>query len=171
MYFDFFNYTFSAIVSLVTAVFGLSYPLLIESIQKIDGKYRSILLKRRFEGSEIYRNYIFLLKISVFIAAFMPFILVAFIKYIALGYLLITIQVALLLLLIVMTIRLVEQIQLYNDPERLLNNILSNATKSDVSVVLDIMYYSSRMFPDVYRQGMSWILKMITQENLNYGKN
>ena len=170
MHFDFFNYTFSAVVSLVTAVFGLSYPLLIESIHKIDVKYNSIRLKNRFEKSEIYKNYNKLLRLSIFIAVFMPFMLAAFILYTAISYALITIQVAMLLLLIYLTFRLVEQVQLYNDPVRLMDNILSAATESDIYVVLDIMRYASKEFPDVYRQGMSWILDLITKANRNYGK-
>lgn len=168
MYFAFFDNTFSAIVSLVTAVFGLSYPLLIESIQKIDFKYKSIRIKRRFEESDTYKSYNGLLVISVFVAIFMPFLLATVIKHAAIGYILLTIQMALLLLLIIMTIRLVKQIQLYNDPEELMDEILRNATKSDYMVVLDIMNYVSASFPEVYRKGMSWIMQMIIQENLNY---
>lgn len=170
MYFDFFNYTFSAVVSLVTAVFGLSYPLLIESIHKIDIKYGSIRLKNRFEESEIYKNYNTMLKLSVFIAVIMPFLLAAFILHTAISYVLITIQVALLLILIYLTFCLVEQIQMYNDPVRLMNDVLSTATESDIDVILDIMRYASKEFPDVYRQGMYWILDLITQANRNYGK-
>lgn len=170
MSFDFINYTFSAIVSLVTAVFGLSYPLLVESIQKIDVKYNSIRIKRRFEESDTYKSYNSLLIISVFVAIFMPFLLVAVINYIVMGYVLITIQTAMLLLLIVMTIRLVGEIQIYNDPDKLLDLVIKKSSKSDVMVVIDIMNYASTSFPEIYRKGMNWINELIIQENLEYEK-
>jgi hypothetical protein len=170
MQFDFLNYTYSAAVSLVTAVFGLSYPLLIESIQRIDKKYKSLVLKKRFENSITYRCYNGLLIISVFVAIFMPFLLASTILYTVVEYILITLQVALLLLLVCMTLCLVQKIQLYNDPESLLNEIVNNGTESDVKAVLDIMRYVSKDFPDTYRKGMDFIMKLIIKENVKHGK-
>ena len=42
--FDFTNYTYSGMLSIVAAVFGIAYPQINASIERIDDKYGSSLL-------------------------------------------------------------------------------------------------------------------------------
>lgn len=46
--FDFANYTYSGMLSIVSAVFGITYPLISSSIERIDEKYGSSMLTSRF---------------------------------------------------------------------------------------------------------------------------
>lgn len=171
MYFDFFNYTFSAIISFVTAVFGMSYPLLIESIQRIDDRYHSRHIKSRFENSIIFNLFNIFLLSSVITAIIVPFLLAAAESNMLIRYTFISLQIALLLLLVVLTILLVKQIQLYNDPKRLMNYILQNATRKDLDAVIDIMNNASHWgYPDLFKQGMQWIIDLITEENVKNGR-
>ena len=45
--FDFVNYTYSGVLSIVSTLFGLSYPLVIGCIEKIDNKFNSTRLSER----------------------------------------------------------------------------------------------------------------------------
>lgn len=171
MCFDFFNYTFSAIISFVTAVFGMSYPLLIESIQKIDDRYHSRHIKSRFENSIIFNLFNKFLLLSVLTAVVIPFLLASAESNMLISYILISLQMTFLFVLIILTILLVKQIQLYNNPKKLLNYILQSATKRDLNAVIDIMNNASHWgAPDLYRQGMQWIFDLITEENVNNGR-
>lgn len=171
MYFDFFNYTFSAAISFVTAIFGMSYPLLIESIHKIDDRYHSRHLKARFEDSLVLKWYNSFLIISVITSPFIPFWLVAAESMSLIRHIFISVQMVTLLLLILLTIYLVRHIQLYNNPRELMEYILQSATRRDLNAVIDIMKNISQgEDPDLYRKGMQWIIKIIREENLSYGR-
>ena len=171
MYFDFFNYTFSAAISFVTAIFGMSYPLLIESIHKIDDRYHSRHLKARFENSLVLKWYNSFLIFSVIVSLFIPFGLAATESMMPIRYIFISIQMVTLLLLVLLTISLVRHIQLYNNPRELMKYILQSATRRDLNAVIDIMKNISQgEDPDLYRKGMQWIIKIIREENLSYGR-
>lgn len=171
MYFDFFNYTFSAIISFVTAIFGMSYPLLVESINKLDEKYPSHHVKERFEESIVLKLFNSFLIMSVSTAIIIPFVLVALESNKLFSNLLISLQMMILSLLVFQTMFLIRQIQLYNNPRRLMNYILQTATKRDLNVVIDVIKSISKGEDlDLYKQGMQWIVNMITEENVNYGR-
>ena len=46
--FDFVNNTYSGVLSILSTLFGLSYPLVIGCIEKIDDKFGSTKLSERF---------------------------------------------------------------------------------------------------------------------------
>lgn len=48
MSWDFTNYTFSFLVSLIGTILGICYPLFLENIRKIDDQYQSTVLAKRF---------------------------------------------------------------------------------------------------------------------------
>ena len=53
--FDFTNYTYSGLLSLVSAVFGISYPLILDAISNIDNKYETTILTQYFLKEQRYR--------------------------------------------------------------------------------------------------------------------
>ena len=46
--FEFVNYTYSGLLSIIAALMGLACPLIINKIEGIDRRYHSTLLARRF---------------------------------------------------------------------------------------------------------------------------
>ena len=52
--FNFFSNTYSAVVTIFAAILGISFPLILQSIQRIDEKYDSAVLSNRFEDENIY---------------------------------------------------------------------------------------------------------------------
>ena len=73
--FDFVNYTYSGIVSVLSALFGLSYPLLIGCIEKIDAKYGSTSLINRFKEESIFIKFKRLIVINLIVAILFPFLM------------------------------------------------------------------------------------------------
>lgn len=73
--FDFPNYTYSGILSILSMLFGLSYPLVIGCIERIDNKYKSTMLSERFLGEFVFKWFKCLLVINLIAAILFPFIM------------------------------------------------------------------------------------------------
>lgn len=73
--FDFPNYAYSAILSILSMLFGLSYPLVIGCIEKIDNKYKSTILSERFLRELCFKWFKFLLVLNLIAAVLFPFIM------------------------------------------------------------------------------------------------
>ena len=62
--FDFTNYTYSGMLSIVAAVFGIAYPQINASIERIDDKYGSSLLTTRLKNEKAFAIFNVLLRMS-----------------------------------------------------------------------------------------------------------
>lgn len=73
--FDFVNYTYSGVLSVLSALFGLSYPLILGCIEKIDAKYHSTKLSARFLEEKVFIVFKVLLIVNLVIAVVFPFLM------------------------------------------------------------------------------------------------
>lgn len=73
--FDFVNYTYSGILSILSTLFGLSYPLVIGCIEKIDDKFGSTKLSERFMNETTFKWFKKSLVINLVMAVLFPFIM------------------------------------------------------------------------------------------------
>ncbi|WP_315555751.1 hypothetical protein [Porphyromonas endodontalis] len=73
--FDFLNTTYSGLLSILSALFGLSYPLVIGCIEKIDSKFRSTKLSDRFLSECSYKWFKIVLLINLAMAVLSPFLM------------------------------------------------------------------------------------------------
>ena len=73
--FDFVNYTYSGVLAILSALFGLSYPLILSCIEKIDVKYHSTRLTARFLEEKVFVAFKYLLVINLVMAVLFPFIM------------------------------------------------------------------------------------------------
>lgn len=73
--FDFVNSTYSGILSIVSTLFGLSYPLVIGCIEKIDDKFSSSKLSERFMSEFSFRFFKIVLVVNLVIAVLFPFLM------------------------------------------------------------------------------------------------
>lgn len=71
--FDFVNYTYSGILSILSTLFGLSYPLVIGCIEKIDDKFGSTKLSERFMSEPSFKWFKTSLMINLGMAVSFPF--------------------------------------------------------------------------------------------------
>ena len=63
--FNFTDTTYSGLLSILSALFGIAYPLVISCIEKIDQKYQSTLLTARFKNERIFKTFKYLLIINL----------------------------------------------------------------------------------------------------------
>ena len=75
MMFDFTNYAYSGMLSIVAAVFGIAYPQINASIERIDDKYGSSLLTTRLKNEKAFAIFNVLLVVNLIIAVVNPFLL------------------------------------------------------------------------------------------------
>lgn len=73
--FDFVNYTYSGVLSVLSTLFGLSYPLILNCIEKIDTKFHSTRLSARFLEERVFIAFKYLLILNLVIAVVFPFVM------------------------------------------------------------------------------------------------
>lgn len=73
--FDFLNTTYSGLLSILSTLFGLSYPLVIGCIEKIDSKFGSTKLSERFQSECSYKWFKRVLVINLAMAVLSPFLM------------------------------------------------------------------------------------------------
>lgn len=65
--------SFTIVVTIIASLMGLSYPLLLQCIQRIDEKYKSILLVRMFKQEKAYKCYLIFLITTFITVIYLPF--------------------------------------------------------------------------------------------------
>lgn len=73
--FDFVNYTYSGVLSVLSTLFGLSYPLVIGCIERIDSKFGSTKLSERFLNEVSFKCFKYSLVINLIMAVLSPFLM------------------------------------------------------------------------------------------------
>lgn len=115
MEFTFSDYAFSGLLSILAALYGVGYPLIIQSIERINSQYNSLSISERFVKESIYIVFQVLLVINLVFAISAPFLLHS-------GWnnnLFITIQAVLLALLVGQTFLLFRLILIYSTGPKL----------------------------------------------------
>lgn len=120
--FDFVNYTYSGVLAVLSTLFGLSYPLIIGCIEKIDVKYHSTKLSSRFLEEMDFKCFKFLLVLNLLIAVVFPFLMDGnpHSRYF------VALQCVTALAMIYSAFRLFNKIMVYYDADKLQRQILSD---------------------------------------------
>lgn len=120
--FDFLNYTYSGVLSILSALFGLSYPLILGCVEKIDVKYNSTKLTARFLEEKAFKGFKVLLILNLVLAVVSPFLMdgCQHARY------LIAIQCLAAVVLIYFAFRLFNMILTYYDAGKLQTRILAD---------------------------------------------
>ena len=63
--FDFTNYTFSGLLSILASIYGIGYPLIIQTIRSIYNQYDSDLLSCRFSKEPVYKVFQILMIVNM----------------------------------------------------------------------------------------------------------
>ena len=124
--FEFVNNTYSGIISVLSTLLGLAYPLILGCIEKIDGKYGSTKLTDRFKNESIFKNFKIWLVVNLIIAVLFPFMMYecSFICW------LIAIQCICATWMVFYTFRLFALIMQYYDPKELMTFIATDFKRS-----------------------------------------
>lgn len=139
MEFTFSDYAFSGLLSILAALYGVGYPLIIQSIERINSQYNSLSISDRFVKEPIYFVFQVLLVINMVFAISAPFLLHSGWNNI----LFITIQAVLLALLVGQTFLLFRLILIYSTGPKLLKHLEgTKIDKHNVIPLFDLAVYA-----------------------------
>ena len=121
--FEFSNNAISLLLSVFSVIVGMTYPLLLQAIQRIDEQYRSSRITKMLKEEKVFRLFQWLVTISIAFAFISIFILQLLDDCPTLTIVWVTIHTLLTWLLLVTTILLVYTIMTYYNPDELLDRI------------------------------------------------
>lgn len=172
--FDFTTETFSSLISIFSAVIGLSYPVLLQSIQRIDEQYQSVRLSRRFQKETIFKIFQIILLVNIIISLLAPYII--YITQTTSTIYIISLQTVLVAALLMTSFHLFTIIRIYYHPFSLLERLVkfldkentnmmkilekedNNSFVKDLRNVFDISVYSAKNNDrDLYFSALSTI--------------
>lgn len=138
--FDFLNYTYSGVLSVLSTLFGLAYPLILGCIEKIDAKYHSTKLSSRFLEEKVFITFKYLLIINLVIAVVFPFLMDGNTH----SRFLIAVQCLGAVLMIYSAFKLFNMMMTYYDADKLQKQILANYHKAVkmVNVEMESKYFT-----------------------------
>ena len=143
MDFDFIDSTYTALLGLFAAVFGIGYPLIIQAMGEIDKRYDSTLLLKCFEGESNFKKFNRILLICIFFAVTTPFAL-----YLANGTTwiqainMMVVSIA-FLRLIIASIELYKLFLAYYHPSELYDILTTKSDKKYLEI-LDLAFYAAK---------------------------
>ena len=137
---DFTSVTYSGILSILAALFGMGYPLIMQSISRIYSLYDSARLSQRFTNENVYKWFQFIMGSNLVLAICTPFLL----RFTCISsVVLISIQTLLLATLIWVTYRLLNLMIVYGNADKLFYRIGGGKVDSeDIKDIFDIAIYS-----------------------------
>lgn len=121
--FEFSNNAISLLLSVFSVIVGMTYPLLLQAIQRIDEQYRSSRITKMLKEEKVFRLFQWLVTISIAFAFISIFILQLLDDCPTLTIAWVTIHTLLTWLLLATTILLVYRIMTYYNPDELLDRI------------------------------------------------
>ncbi len=177
--FDFVNYTYSGVLSVLSTLFGLSYPLILSCIEKIDAKYNSTKLSARFLEERVFVTFKYALILNLVIAVVFPFLMDGYFH----SRYLISIQCLAAVVMIYFAFQLFNKVMTYYDAAKLQEQILADYHKtvkagnkaleskyftqwSDLTLVL-LSSADEKLVQSVYEE---WYDYVIRKYNTNKGK-
>ena len=160
--FDFTNYTFSGLLSILASIYGIGYPLIIQTIKSIYNQYNSDLLSCRFSKEPVYKVFQILMMANMVVAILSPFLLQA-------GWfnqVVITAQAILVVALIGCSIMLFQLILLFSNAGELLKRVEGEQIdKNNVMEILDIAIYADAQHNlELYFKSLSKVFLYIQQQ-------
>lgn len=128
MSFDITTESYSSLISIFSAIIGLSYPVLLQSIQRIDEQYDSVRLSRRFQQEFIFKIFKWILFINIIISLLSPFVIYVFGEYFSVA--IISVQTLFVAAMLFSSFHLFNVIQIYYNPDELLKRLKNELTPS-----------------------------------------
>lgn len=176
MSWDFTNYTFSFLVSLIGTILGICYPLFLENIRKIDDQYQSTVLAKRFQEAPVFKLYRLLLITAIIISFLAPFIML-FSDNSIVNIGVETIHCLFVLALVFVMLYMFRVIQTYYNPDDLSRLLFECPNSQHLPVdrellmaSVDLMRYScERNNIDVYRISKGYLVNAATLEQIPVG--
>lgn len=134
--FDFVNYTFSGLMSVFGAIIGLAYPIILQSIQRIDEQYNSVRLASQFQQELVFRLFQCILFSNIIISTLAPFAL--YLGGLEYSIIVLMLQTLFVSALLFTSFQLFTVIRIYYNPRKLLNRLEQVSKKREPMMMADL---------------------------------
>jgi len=119
--FDFYSGSFNLVMGLFAAIFGMAFPLILQSVQRIDEKYDSLCTSKNFKSEYEYKVFCVLLPIYVFFVCVLPLVLGYFQINETWSYVIHCVMAIFLLVLAIILMLLFRKMSIYYDAASLVS--------------------------------------------------
>lgn len=149
MKFDFLYHSYTLVITVFAAVFGMAYPLILQAIERIDTKYASSVLATDLRKRWQFRLFNYLIVACIVCVLVLAYVLEST-DSLQWKYVIVSASVFFIAALMVDVVLLVQQIITYYSPEdlfkRLNDDILGKGTrnKKDAKAMLDLAKFAAR---------------------------
>lgn len=155
MTFTFTDYTYSGLLSILASLYGVGYPLIIQSISSIYSQYDSSRLANRFTSETIYKVFQTILVINLVVAVTIPFLL-------HIGnniQLLLTVQTICIIFLLTASFMLFRLIVTYSNADKLFKHLSKGAiTNHNLEPIFDLAVHADRKRnPNLYYEALATV--------------
>ncbi len=164
-------------ISIFTAILGIAYPLLLENMNKIDGRYHSAKITESLVHNPIIRRFDWIVVICIIETVCFPLIILGLNgRYDSWSLIIITIHILTTLALMIGMLVIVRLIRLYSNAEELsqiLDNAEDNVNKlNNLDQLFDISMYLARIKnTEQMHTVMDRIYRIISNEIENFSQN
>lgn len=163
---DFYSNSFGLFTGLFAALFGMSYPLVLQCIQRIDEKYESLVISSRFEKEWPYHCFLNLLWPYLILVCASPFVMGLFVNHERLSYCFQSFMIVYVLVIGVVMVLLFKKITIYYNINKLVNTYTVTNPNRDVLFCFDLARYASKKgYQETYINAMVKVAECFIIEN------
>lgn len=152
--FDFYTGAYGLFTALFATIFGMSFPLILQCVQRIDEKYDSSVISQIFEQETSYKLFQWLLFPYIVLVCASPLILGKLCSNVGLSYAFQCFMISYVLLIAVVMVCLFKRMTVYYSVGKLVDSF-NSTPKRNVLLCFDLAKYASKKgYQDVYIEAM-----------------
>lgn len=163
--FDFYSGSYGLFTSLFAAIFGMSFPLILQCIQRIDEKYDSSVVSNEFDKEPSYKLFKWFLFPYIILVCASPLLLGKWTSNQTLSYAFQCLMLVYVLIISVIMIFLFKRITVYYNFEKFIRTYNVNQPSKDALLCFDLAKYALKKgYQELYIKAMSKVAECFFEE-------
>lgn len=163
--FDFYSGSYGLFTSLFAAIFGMSFPLILQCIQRIDEKYDSSVVSNEFDKEPSYRLFKWLLFPYIILVCASPLLLGRWSDNPLLSYVFQCLMLAYVLIISVVMVFLFKRITVYYNFEKFIRTYNVSQPSKDALLCFDLAKYALKKgYQELYIRAMLKVAECFLRE-------
>lgn len=163
--FDFYSGSYGLFTSLFAAIFGMSFPLILQCIQRIDEKYDSSVVSNEFDKEPSYKLFKWLLFPYIILVCASPLLLGKWANNQILSYAFQCLMLVYMLVISVVMVFLFKRITIYYNFEKFIRTYNVRQPSKDALLCFDLAKYALKKgYQELYIEAMSKVALCFFEE-------
>lgn len=163
--FDFYSGSYGLFTSLFAAIFGMSFPLILQCVQRIDEKYESSVITNNFDKELSYRLFKWLLFPYIVLVCASPLLLGKWVDNQPLSYVFQCFMLVYVLVISAVMVFLFKRITVYYNFEKFIRSYNVKQPSNDALLCFDLAKYALKQgYQELYIVAMSKVAVCFFEE-------